>query len=102
LTAGLSPTPFYQVYDLEMARDSLSYGISQFISNMYILNSLITRNWEVFKDAVSAPDLAGDGAQHHSHGDHRPHDPLQHAGGIEAGLYPHGARQGPAGKFGCP
>jgi peptide/nickel transport system permease protein len=52
LTAGLSPTPFYQVYDLEMARDSIIFGISQFISNMYILNSLITRDWVVFKDAV--------------------------------------------------
>jgi peptide/nickel transport system permease protein len=52
LTAGLSPTPFYEVYGLEMARDSLRYGISQFISNMYILNSLITLNWEVLKDAV--------------------------------------------------
>jgi peptide/nickel transport system permease protein len=52
LTAGVSPTPFYQVYDLEMARDSVIFGISQFISNMYILNSLITRDWVVFKDAV--------------------------------------------------
>jgi len=52
LTAGLSPTPFYEVYGLEMARDSFMYALSQFISNMYILNSLITRNWVILKDAV--------------------------------------------------
>lgn len=52
LTAGLSPTPFYEVYGLEMARDSFMYALSQFISNMYILNSLLTRNWVILKDAV--------------------------------------------------
>jgi peptide/nickel transport system permease protein len=52
LTAGLSPTPFYEVYGLEMARDTFLYAASQFISNMYILNSLITRNWVILQDAV--------------------------------------------------
>jgi peptide/nickel transport system permease protein len=52
LTAGLSPIPFYQVYGLEMARDSLLFGVSQFISNLYILNSVITGNWVVLKDAI--------------------------------------------------
>ena len=52
LTAGLSPTPFYEVYSLEIARDSFMYALSQFISNMYIVNSLITRDWVILKDAV--------------------------------------------------
>ncbi|MFO7625209.1 MAG: ABC transporter permease [Anaerolineales bacterium] len=52
LTAGLSPTPFYEVYGLELAKDTFLYAASQFISNMYILNSLITRNWVILQDAV--------------------------------------------------
>jgi peptide/nickel transport system permease protein len=52
LTAGLSPTPFYEVYGLELVKDTFLYAASQFISNMYILNSLITRNWVILQDAV--------------------------------------------------
>jgi peptide/nickel transport system permease protein len=52
LTAGLSPTPFYEVYGLELAKDTFLYAASQFISNMYILNSIITRNWVILQDAA--------------------------------------------------
>jgi peptide/nickel transport system permease protein len=33
-------------------KDTFLYAASQFISNMYILNSLITRNWVILQDAV--------------------------------------------------
>lgn len=52
LSAGVSPTPFYIVYDLNIARDTIAFHISNFIANMYILNSIITMNWKVLGDAI--------------------------------------------------
>lgn len=53
LTAGLSPTPFYEVYGITLGEQTtLRYHVLEFIANHYIFNSLITRNWEVFWDAI--------------------------------------------------
>jgi len=52
LSAGMSPTPFYEVYDMNITEESRGYLLYVFISKHYILNSIITTNWEVFFDAV--------------------------------------------------
>lgn len=52
LSAGLSPTPFYEVYEMNIDEDSSSYLFYVFIAKHYIFNSIITANWEVLFDAV--------------------------------------------------
>ncbi len=50
LSPGISPTPFYEVYNLTVDPESARYLFYEFISNLYIFNSLITADWEVFID----------------------------------------------------
>jgi peptide/nickel transport system permease protein len=52
LSAGLFAEPFYQVWGWEVAAGTFLAGMLDFISNMYIFNSVLTQNWEVFKDAI--------------------------------------------------
>jgi len=52
ITAGLVATPFYEVYGWEFTPESLQFHIMEFIANLYILNSIITRNWEVLADVI--------------------------------------------------
>lgn len=52
LTAGLSPIPFYEVYGWEIQAESTRFHLVEFFANLYIFNSLITFNWEVFWDAI--------------------------------------------------
>lgn len=53
LTAGLSPTPFYEVFELDPgAETSLRFHIFEFIAKLYIVNSILTQNWEVLKDTL--------------------------------------------------
>lgn len=52
ITAGLSATPFYDVYGWELARDSAWFKLNEFFANLYIFNSVITGNWEVLKDVI--------------------------------------------------
>ncbi len=53
LSAGVIAIPFYEVYGLELVEGSFTYNFLEFIANMFIFNSLITLDWEVFKDAVT-------------------------------------------------
>ncbi|HOT92240.1 MAG TPA: ABC transporter permease [Anaerolineae bacterium] len=52
LSAGLAAVPFYEVYNLVSDPESLKFHIYEFISNMYILNSLITFDWRILWDAI--------------------------------------------------
>lgn len=52
LSAALTATPFYEVFGWEVEPNTPKYYVYHFISNMYTLNSLITRDWEVLKDAL--------------------------------------------------
>jgi peptide/nickel transport system permease protein len=52
LTAGLVAIPFYEVYNLAYNPGSIRFHIYEFISNLYIINSLLTFNWEVLVNAV--------------------------------------------------
>lgn len=51
LSAGVSPTPFYEFYGLQMGEGAL-FKLAQFFANLYIFNSIITFDWEVLKDAT--------------------------------------------------
>jgi peptide/nickel transport system permease protein len=52
LSAGITPIPFYEVYGWQLTEGTFRAGLAEFISNFYILNSIITGDWEVLGDAV--------------------------------------------------
>jgi peptide/nickel transport system permease protein len=52
LTAGLTAVPFYEVWGWQLAAESVRYNIAEFFANMYILNSILTQDWEVLLDAL--------------------------------------------------
>lgn len=52
ISAGVSPLPFYEFYNLGITPDSRFFNLAEFFANLYIFNSLITFNWEVLGDAV--------------------------------------------------
>ncbi|GAB4277700.1 MAG: ABC transporter permease [Candidatus Promineifilaceae bacterium] len=52
LSAGYNPIPFYEVYNLEMAEGSFRFYFYEFVSNLYILNAIITQDWTILKDAL--------------------------------------------------
>ncbi|MGH2620444.1 MAG: ABC transporter permease [Anaerolineales bacterium] len=52
ITAGLSATPFYEVFGWELVADSAWFKVNEFFANLYIFNSFITGNWEVLKDVL--------------------------------------------------
>lgn len=51
LTPGLSPTPFYEVWGLNIAPEGQS-GALEFISRLNILNAILTGRIDVFLDAL--------------------------------------------------
>ncbi len=51
LSAGVSPVPFYEVWGWYSKDDSVP-KLWQFISNLFIFNSLITGDWAVLRDAI--------------------------------------------------
>ena len=52
ITAGLVAIPFYEVYSWEFPKESLQFHLMEFIANLYIVNSIITRDWEVLVDVI--------------------------------------------------
>jgi peptide/nickel transport system permease protein len=61
LTAGLVSVPFYQVFGWEAPVESIRFHIMEFFANLYIFNSIITRDWAVLLDAIQhliLPSLA--------------------------------------------
>jgi peptide/nickel transport system permease protein len=52
LTAGLSVVPFYEVFGWEVVEGTIKYNVVEFIANLYIFNSIITRDWTILADAV--------------------------------------------------
>ncbi|MDQ4077242.1 MAG: ABC transporter permease [Chloroflexota bacterium] len=52
LPAGMTPTPFYQVYEWEIADAGIWRSVARFFANMYIFNALITGDWEVLRAAI--------------------------------------------------
>ncbi|MFZ0547446.1 MAG: ABC transporter permease [Candidatus Promineifilaceae bacterium] len=52
LSAGISPVPFFEIYGWTIPKSGFIYTILTFISNMYIVNSILSLDWTVFWDAV--------------------------------------------------
>jgi len=52
LSAGLEATPFYEVFGWNLTKESPGYNLAEFISNLYILNSLISLNFNVLIDTI--------------------------------------------------
>ncbi|NPA31232.1 MAG: ABC transporter permease [Chloroflexi bacterium] len=52
LSAGVVAKPFYEVFGWNVPQEGARYFFLEFIANMYIVNSLITRDWAVLKDAL--------------------------------------------------
>ncbi len=52
LTAGLISVPFYEAWGWGFQDGTVPFRVSEFISNHFIFNSLITGDWEVFWDAI--------------------------------------------------
>lgn len=52
LSAGIVPIPFHRAWGWEVPQDGVGATLTTFVSNMYILNAALARNWDVFKDAV--------------------------------------------------
>ena len=53
LTAGVVAVPFYEVYGWQVEEGTAAFNIMEFIANLFILNSIITLDWEVLKDSVT-------------------------------------------------
>ncbi|MGE5250593.1 MAG: ABC transporter permease [Bacteroidota bacterium] len=52
VTAGISTTPFYEVWGLNLPQQGLDGSILAFIARLYILNAILTANWALLKDAI--------------------------------------------------
>lgn len=52
LSAGLITTPFFEVWGWQLTEGTFSFSLADFISRMNIFNSILSGNWEVFKDAL--------------------------------------------------
>jgi len=52
LTAGFTSIPFYEVFGWGVEPETFKFYLLDFISNHFILNSLITGQWEVLRDAL--------------------------------------------------
>ncbi len=52
LSAGVITIPFFEIWGLELTKGTFIYHFSDFFSRMNILNSLLSGNWEVLKDAA--------------------------------------------------
>ena len=52
VSAWVSSHPFYEVYGLTIAEGSAMYFVFDFLSNLYILNSILTLDFNVLGDTV--------------------------------------------------
>ena len=61
VSPGIPTDPFYEVWGLTLPAEGFLLAILQFLSRLHILNSLLTVNWELLKDAIThliLPSLA--------------------------------------------
>jgi len=52
ISAGLPATPFYEVWGWAVVDGTFKYHVLEFIANLFIVNSIITFNWEVLGDVL--------------------------------------------------
>lgn len=53
LSPGVLPTPFFEFYELPVEPDTTKFFLYQFIAKLYILNSILTQEWDVLGDALT-------------------------------------------------
>jgi peptide/nickel transport system permease protein len=52
ISAGVSPTPFYEVFNMAVVPGSVGHQFLDFFANMFVFNTVITANWEVLGDVI--------------------------------------------------
>ncbi len=52
LSAGVRPVPFYTMWGIELGERGIAVNAARFITNMAIVNALITAQWTVMWDAI--------------------------------------------------
>jgi peptide/nickel transport system permease protein len=52
LTAGLTATPFYEIYNIVLEPESVKFHFYEFFANLYIVNSIVTANWQILGDVL--------------------------------------------------
>ena len=89
LTPGVIPEPFYEVWGLP------ENGLFEFISNIDIVNAILTLQLGGVLGRRPAPHPARHRTGDHPHRHHRAHDPLEPARHARARLRADGPGQGP-------
>ena len=52
ISVGVSANPFYEVYGMTVAKGTVRFYVFDFLSNLYIFNSIITLDFEVLGDTI--------------------------------------------------
>lgn len=52
LSSGISSVPFFEAYHWNVPQGTPLFSIFSFLANLYILNALVTFNWNVLGDAI--------------------------------------------------
>lgn len=52
LSPGVSPKAFYIIWEWQYEEGTFRFFLLEFLSNLYIFNGIITRDWEVVWDAI--------------------------------------------------
>ncbi|MDF1514569.1 MAG: ABC transporter permease [Anaerolineae bacterium] len=52
LTAGLTAVPFYEVFNIALEPESIKFHFYEFIANLYMVNSIITADWQILGDVI--------------------------------------------------
>jgi len=52
ITAGMASAPFYDVWGWAVDAATPRYKVLEFFANLYLLNSLVTGQWEVLRDVL--------------------------------------------------
>ncbi|MCF6278115.1 MAG: ABC transporter permease [Anaerolineales bacterium] len=52
ISAGVSAIPFYEVFHWNVVEGTAKYTFLEFFANMYVFNSIISRDWKVLVDVI--------------------------------------------------
>ena len=52
ISAGIALIPFYEMWGISAAKETIKYHIIEFISNFYVFNALITGQWIALGDVL--------------------------------------------------
>lgn len=53
ISPGIPTTPFYVVWGWEMPETGFMNSLSKFLSNLYILNAILSKNWKMLESAIT-------------------------------------------------